>query len=386
MTSPKEGLTWSAPFHFIDNTIAFPLHIDASHVYSELKAEFDKKTNDHHALHTEYRARLHDGFVLAVCDINPDNGNVVGTFAVLNTIDTSPEVGVVELTPYSDPGNSHNKHVLEDPLILTVIVLLGLILFVALGYMYWSRVVKISNIQKDLEVARELLKSQEDNVKLMQKGWTLKFSEIKLGKEIGEGGCGKVYKGRLRDSMQVAIKVIEVDKEENWVQIRKDDPEVALMTKCRHPRVVMFLGYGIIPNQGHFIVLEYMSCGSLDSKLWKFGRFGDDKIQIPTWKERLLWLRDISEAMVYLHDMRNVIHRDLKSQNVLLSYDFKEWFDHPGRPKRIRAKVSDFNTSKFCDSLGVARKSRGIVRLVFSIDRHTSSLAHSNRIVTCTYM
>ena len=126
--------------------------------------------------------------------------------------------------------------------------------------------------------------------------------------------------------------------------------------------------------------------GSLDSKLWKFGRFGDDKIQIPTWKERLLWLRDSSEAMVYLHDMRNVIHRDLKSQNVLLSYDFKEWFDHPGRPKRIRAKVSDFNTSKFCDSLGVARKSRGIVRLVFSIDRHTSSLAHSNRIVTCTYM
>ena len=65
--------------------------------------------------------------------------------------------------------------------------------------------------------------------------------------------------------------------------------------------------------------------------------------------------------MVYLHDMKNVIHRDLKSQNVLLSYDFKEWFDHPDRPKLIRAKVADFNTSKFCNSLGVARKACGIV-------------------------
>ena len=108
-------------------------------------------------------------------------------------------------------------------------------------------------------------------------------------------------------------------------------------------------------------VLEYMSCGSLDSKLWRFGRFGDETIEIPSWRDRLLWLRDISEAMVYLHDMKNVIHRDLKSQNVLLNYDFKEWFDHPERPKRIRAKVSDFNTSKFCNSLGVARKPFGIV-------------------------
>ena len=64
--------------------------------------------------------------------------------------------------------------------------------------------------------------------------------------------------------MKVAIKVIEVEKEETWVQIRKDDPEIGLMTRCRHPRLVMFLGYGVIPNQGHFIVRIH--CSSVDIK------------------------------------------------------------------------------------------------------------------------
>jgi hypothetical protein len=64
--------------------------------------------------------------------------------------------------------------------------------------------------------------------------------------------------------MKVAIKVIEVEKEETWVQIRKDDPEIGLMTRCRHPRLVMFLGYGVIPNQGHFIVRTH--CSSVDMK------------------------------------------------------------------------------------------------------------------------
>eukprot|EP00938_MAST-03A_sp_MAST-3A-sp1_P001648 g1648.t1 len=358
----QPALSWESPFHVIEGIIVFPVHIDASHVYSELKAEFDRKSEDSALLPSEYLARLHDGFVLAVCDVDPVHGDVLGTFAVLNTIDSSPDLDVVELTPDPNSNMSHkNKHFLEDTRVLIIFIISCLVSLVVIGYVIYSRVVKMSKLRKDLELARKTLESYEENVKLMQKGWTLKFSEIELIEQIGVGSCGTIFKGKLRGSIQVAIKVIEVEKEETWVQIRKDDPEIGLMTRCRHPRLVMFLGYGVIPNQGHFIVLEYMSCGSLDSKLWRFGRFGDETIEIPSWRDRLLWLRDISEAMVYLHDMKNVIHRDLKSQNVLLSYDFKEWFDHPDRPKLIRAKVADFNTSKFCNSLGVARKACGIV-------------------------
>ena len=63
--------------HSNTGTIVFPVHIDASHVYAELKAEFDMKSDL--ALPTEYLARLHDGFVLAVCNVDPVNGDVLGT-------------------------------------------------------------------------------------------------------------------------------------------------------------------------------------------------------------------------------------------------------------------------------------------------------------------
>ena len=145
---------------------------------------------------------------------------------------------------------------------LIIFIISCLVSLVVIGYVIHSRVVKMSKLRKDLELARKTLESYEENVKLMQKGWTLKFSEIELIEQIGVGSCGTIFKGKLRGSIQVAIKVIEVEKEETWVQIRKDDPEIGLMTRCRHPRLVMFLGYGVIPNQGHFIVRIY-HCSSV---------------------------------------------------------------------------------------------------------------------------
>jgi len=333
--------------------------MDASHVYAELEDAFA----ENNSTNGMYLARFYHGFSLAVCEINPIDGEVMGTYAILNTVDTSPNVRVVKLTQKSNDDIS-SKHFFEDTRILIVCAVTGVMCLLVVAYFVRSRYLKMSQISKDLKLVRESLRTQEQNLKLLQKGWNLKFSEIQLKKLIGEGGCGKVYIGILRSSMQVAVKVMEVEETENWVKVRDDDPEVGLMTRCRHPRLVMFLGYGILPkHRGHFLVLEYMSCGSLDQKLWKFDMFGNsNKVddEIPSWKQRLLWLRDIADGMTYLHEMKNVIHRDLKSQNVLLNYDFKEWFENPGRPKRIRAKVSDFNTSKFCDSLGVKRKLRGV--------------------------
>jgi hypothetical protein len=101
-------------------------------------------------------------------------------------------VGVVELTPNPNSNVSHSTHLLEDTRVLTILIVSCLLSLVFIGYVIWSRHVKMSRIRKDLELARKTLESYEENVKLMQKGWTLKFSEIKLGKKIGEGGCGSV--------------------------------------------------------------------------------------------------------------------------------------------------------------------------------------------------
>ena len=101
--------------------------------------------------------------------------------------------------------------------------------------------------------------------------YSLKSPRKSLSKSIRHkhqrSNTKQVFVGKLRDSMKVAIKVIEVEKEETWVQIRKDDPEIGLMTRCRHPRLVMFLGYGVIPNQGHFIVRIY-HCSSVGVRFY----------------------------------------------------------------------------------------------------------------------
>ena len=99
----------------------------------------------------------------------------------------------------------------------------------------------------------------------------------------------------------------------------------------------MFLGCGYMDkkNENIFLVLEYCDAGDYSTYL-------HSKENRP-WSERLSLLQDVSEGIEYLHLVLHSIHRDLKSDNILLS--------HEKSTNMLRAKIADFGLSKLRKNL-----------------------------------
>eukprot|EP01121_Diplochlamys_sp_Union-15-3_P005607 TRINITY_DN1593_c0_g1_i2.p1 TRINITY_DN1593_c0_g1~~TRINITY_DN1593_c0_g1_i2.p1 ORF type:complete len:274 (-),score=38.28 TRINITY_DN1593_c0_g1_i2:95-916(-) len=139
--------------------------------------------------------------------------------------------------------------------------------------------------------------------------------------KLGEGAAGVVYKG-IYNGEEVAVKLIKYTDIE--ISFLEDFcKEVEAMASVNHPNIVKFIGACVeSPNIG--IISEYMPLGSLRSIL-------DNKTYIPP-ETIILLARDVAKAMKYLHLM-GIIHRDLKSANLLVAADW-------------HVKVTDFGMAK----------------------------------------
>lgn len=142
---------------------------------------------------------------------------------------------------------------------------------------------------------------------------TSQFSSENL---IGKGGCNRVYKGILPNSKQVAVKVLKSSKEA-WKDFAM---EVNIMSSLKHRHIAPLLG--ICLEDSHLIsVYEFFSRGSLEENL-----HGSIKHKSAlSWEVRFNLAVGVAEALNYLHNecSKPVIHRDIKSSNILLSNDFE---------------------------------------------------------------
>ncbi|XP_054819641.1 probable receptor-like protein kinase At1g80640 [Prosopis cineraria] len=139
---------------------------------------------------------------------------------------------------------------------------------------------------------------------------------------LGEGGFGCVYKARLDDNLDVAVKKLHCESQDAE---REFQNEVDLLSKIQHPNVISFLGCSS-NGDTRFIVYELMRKGSLETQL-----HGPSHGSALTWHMRIKIALDTARGLEYLHEICNppVIHRDLKSSNILLDTNFN-------------AKISDF--------------------------------------------
>lgn len=175
----------------------------------------------------------------------------------------------------------------------------GLPEFSHLGWGHWFTM-------RDLEVATN--RFSKDNV-------------------IGEGGYGIVYHGHLVNGSPVAVKKLL----NNLGQAEKEfRVEVEAIGHVRHKNLVRLLGY-CIEGTHRMLVYEYVNNGNLEQ--WLHGAMRQHGYL--TWEARMKVVLGTAKALAYLHEAiePKVVHRDIKSSNILLDDDFN-------------AKLSDFGLAK----------------------------------------
>ncbi len=141
-------------------------------------------------------------------------------------------------------------------------------------------------------------------------GWELKAADLAFVKDeescLGRGGYGEVYRGKWRGTT-VAIKSLILQR--LTARARKEFiQEIEIMWKLRHPSLVQLFGAVVEPN--FHMVMELMEGGSLYHLLQD-----DDKAL--SWLRRVKIMLDVAAGVDYLHS-NNIVHRDIKSLNVLL--------------------------------------------------------------------
>ena len=169
----------------------------------------------------------------------------------------------------------------------------------------------------DLEISdlMEALKNELKADRTLKPYYEIDFSDITRRKQISEGGFGIIEKAKWREST-VAVKLLKKEfmKEET---IKDFLNECYAMESLRHPNIVMFLGACTkYPNLA--IVLEYCPHKSLWAVLQ------NKKAYHLSWKDRKRLALGIAKGMNYLHMFPTpVLHRDLKSLNILIDSGFK---------------------------------------------------------------
>ncbi|KAI8526795.1 hypothetical protein RHMOL_Rhmol12G0024700 [Rhododendron molle] len=150
---------------------------------------------------------------------------------------------------------------------------------------------------------------------------------------LGEGGFGRVYKGRLESTGQAsvfqAVAVKQLDKDGHQGN-REFLVEVLMLSLLHHDNLVNLIGYCADGDQ-RLLVYEYMPLGSLEDHLLDLP---PDKEPLD-WNTRIKIAADAAKGLEYLHDKASppVIYRDFKSSNILLDEGF-------------HAKLSDFGLAK----------------------------------------
>ncbi|XP_074320080.1 wall-associated receptor kinase 2-like [Silene latifolia] len=220
------------------------------------------------------------------------------------------------------------------PVIITAGIGASIIIFLVIGFLLHWR-----NGERRIKQLRETFFRQNGGLILHQKlsrmdalkiftaqdleNATDKYNETNI---IGRGGYGIVYKGIIANNQQVAIKrSLKVDPG----QVEQFINEILVLSQINNRNVVRLLGC-CLETEVPLLVYEFINNGTLYDHL-------NDEAKVPlfTWNIRLRIASEVAEVLAYLHTTIStpIIHRDMKSMNILLDECYT-------------AKVADFGASR----------------------------------------
>lgn len=160
-------------------------------------------------------------------------------------------------------------------------------------------------------------------------------NNFSLENKIGSGSFGVVYRGKLPDGREVAIKRSETGPRTKKFQEKESafESELAFLSRLHHKHLVRLVGF-CEEREERLLVYEYMKNGALYDHLHDKSNVEKSSSVINSWKMRIKISLDAARGIEYLHNyaVPPIIHRDIKSSNILLD---SNWI----------ARVSDFGLS-----------------------------------------
>ena len=110
---------------------------------------------------------------------------------------------------------------------------------------------------------------KENELKVMASSWKLDPNDLVIREELGRGSYGTVYKAVMNKSLIVALTKFHGESGGSK-KLDESSKEVKFLMRTRHPRLVMFVGFGVDKHTDNiFVVTEYMSGGELADRLYR---------------------------------------------------------------------------------------------------------------------
>jgi len=181
--------------------------------------------------------------------------------------------------------------------------------------------------------------------------WELKHNEFNIVNNnlIGFGSTGRVYKTYWR-GIECVVKMLNVNTSKRMNDINKNDliNEISIISRLRHPNLVLFLGACTL-NEPILLIYEYMENGNLE-------QYYHNKNIYKKWKPDInllhKWLIQLTQAIYFLHNCYYpIIHRDIKPSNLLLDDSLNLKLTDFGLSKHLKSKNDNYNMSGITGTL-----------------------------------
>ncbi|CAK8564584.1 unnamed protein product [Lathyrus sativus] len=168
------------------------------------------------------------------------------------------------------------------------------------------------------------------------------FSNIN---KLGEGGFGPVYKGIMVDGQEIAVKRLSKTSGQGAEEFKN---EVKLMATLQHRNLVKLLGCSIQQDE-KLLIYEFMPNRSLDYFI-----FDTTRSKLLDWTKRLQIIDGIARGLLYLHQdsTLRIIHRDLKTSNILLDIDMFPKISDFGLARSFIGDQAEANTNRVMGTYG----------------------------------